>query len=210
MNTRGSTWPDVSVIMAVRNEARHLHESVGAILSQDYPGSLDVTVAAAPSSDGTADVLDTLAKDGRVRVVDNPAGTTPAGLNAALRACTGAVVVRVDGHAVIPPSYVRTAVEVLQETGADNVGGIMAAEGETPFERAVAAAEVGHFDLAYDYAYEAALMAAEHGTVRIQAQTMRPATPHRTAENFRTLPAPTIAPVIVWVVETGMPSAVAR
>jgi cellulose synthase/poly-beta-1,6-N-acetylglucosamine synthase-like glycosyltransferase len=145
MNSQGSTWPDVSVIMAVRNEARHLHESVGAILSQDYPGSLDVTVAAAPSSDGTADVLDTLAKDGRVRVVDNPAGITPAGLNAALRASTGAVVVRVDGHAVIPPTYVRTAVEVLQETGADNVGGIMAAEGETPFECAVAAAMSSRF-----------------------------------------------------------------
>ena len=35
-------------------------------------------------------------------------------------------------------------------------------------------------------------------------------TPHRTADSLRALPAPTIAPVIVCVVETGMPSAVAR
>ncbi len=53
-------------------------------------------------------------------------------------------------------------------------------------------------------------MAADPGIVRIQAQTIRPATPHRTAENFRTDPVPTIAPVIVCVVETGTPRAVAR
>ena len=53
-------------------------------------------------------------------------------------------------------------------------------------------------------------MAAAPGIVRIQAQTIRPATPHRTAENFRTDPVPTIAPVMVCVVETGTPRAVAR
>jgi succinoglycan biosynthesis protein ExoA len=131
--------------MAVRNEARHLHESVGAILAQDYPGPLDLTIAGAPSQDGTAQVLETLAKDARVKVVDNPAGVTPAGLNAAIHASSGAVVVRVDGHAVIPPSYVRRAVELLDETGADNVGGVMAAEGETVFEQAVAAAMSSRF-----------------------------------------------------------------
>ena len=49
-------------------------------------------------------------------------------------------MVRVDGHALFPSDYVRTAVEVLTETGADNVGGVMAAEGSTPFEQAVARA----------------------------------------------------------------------
>jgi glycosyltransferase involved in cell wall biosynthesis len=131
--------------MAVRNEARRLHESVGAVLAQDYPGVLDVTIAAAPSEDGTVEVLETLAKDARVTVVDNPAAITPTGLNAAIRASSGSVVVRVDGHAVIPRDYVRRAVELLDETGADNVGGIMAAEGETPFERAVAAAMSSRF-----------------------------------------------------------------
>ena len=42
------------------------------------------------------------------------------------------------------------------------------------------------------------------------AQTIRPATPQRTADSLRVEPAPTIAPVIVWVVETGMPRKVAR
>ena len=72
-------------------------------------------------------------------------GTTPAGLNAAIRATTGDVVVRVDGHAELSPGYVRRAVETLRRTGAVNVGGIQRAVGTTPFERAVAAAMTSRF-----------------------------------------------------------------
>ena len=50
------------------------------------------------------------------------------------------MIVRIDGHALLPPHYVRTAVETMRRTGADNVGGIMDARGVTPFERAVALA----------------------------------------------------------------------
>lgn len=135
------TWPDVSVVMVVRNEALHLAEAVGSVLEQDYPGRLSVAVAVGPSTDGTEHVAaDLAAKDPRVLVVDNPTGRTPAGLNAAVKATCSPVVVRVDGHAVLPHGYVRRGVELLEETGAVNVGGVMAAEGTTTFERAVAAA----------------------------------------------------------------------
>lgn len=50
---------------------------------------------------------------------------------------------------------------------------------------------------------------AEMGMVRIQAQIIFPATPQRTAESLRVEPTPTIAPVIVWVVLTGIPARVA-
>jgi hypothetical protein len=48
--------------------------------------------------------------------------------------------VRVDGHSQIPIDYCETAFQILNETGAVNVGGIMAAEGVSLFERAVARA----------------------------------------------------------------------
>ena len=48
------------------------------------------------------------------------------------------------------------------------------------------------------------------GIVRIHAYTIRPATPQRTAESRFAAPTPTIAPVMVCVVLTGTPSAVAR
>ena len=50
-------------------------------------------------------------------------------------------------------------------------------------------------------------IAAEHGIVMIQAHTMFPATPHRTALVRFKEPTPMIAPVIVCVVLTGIPNA---
>jgi len=133
--------PGVSVIMTVLDEERHLREAVDAVLRQDYDGPLEVVVALGPSTDRTDEIAAQLvAADPRVRTVPNPSGATPCGLNAALEATSHDMVARVDGHAVLPANYLRTAVEVIESTGADNVGGIMAAEGTTPFEQAVAAA----------------------------------------------------------------------
>src|SRR5262249_1229986 len=47
------------------------------------------------------------------------------------------------------------------------------------------------------------------GIVSTHAQTMRPATPQRTADSRRVAPTPTIAPVIACVVDTGTPVCVA-
>lgn len=139
-------WPAVSVISAVRDEEHTLRACLRAVLDQDYPGPLEVVVAVAPSGDATEAIArEVAATDGRVRVVANPALVTPAGLNAALAHATGAVVARVDGHARWSAGYLRRAVELLRDTGAANVGGVMAAEGTTPFERAVAAAMSSRF-----------------------------------------------------------------
>jgi succinoglycan biosynthesis protein ExoA len=140
------TWPDVSVVMAVRDEEPHLPDALDAVRAQEYPGALEVVVAVAPSRDRTLELARAAAADdARVRVVDNPKAVTPSGLNTAFAHTTGQVIVRVDGHACLPAGYVRRAVELLEETGAANVGGVMAAEGHTPFERAVAAAMSSRF-----------------------------------------------------------------
>lgn len=133
--------PAVSVIMPVLNEERHLRNSVQHILGQEYAGDLEVVIALGPSSDDTDRIAAQLtAEDPRVRTVPNPTGRTPAGLNAAIKASRHPVVVRVDGHGMLSPGYIATAVRLLEETGAANVGGIMHAEGENDWERAVACA----------------------------------------------------------------------
>ncbi|MFM1917436.1 MAG: hypothetical protein RJB01_951, partial [Actinomycetota bacterium] len=141
-----TAWPSVHVVMPVVNEERHLEAAVRRILEQDYRGSLHVTMAVGPSKDHTMEVAQRLAEaDPHVHVVENPSGKTPAGLNAAIASRAADIVVRVDGHAMIPNDYVRVGVETLQRTGADNVGGLMAAEGVSPFERAVAQAMRSRF-----------------------------------------------------------------
>ena len=137
----GTAWPGVSVVMPVLNEERHLEAAIRRVLNQDYPGELEVIIAAGPSSDRTHEIADALsAADSRIRVVDNPAARTPAALNLGIAAAQHEIIVRVDGHGELTDGYIRRAVELLDETGAANVGGVMDAQGTTPFEEAVAVA----------------------------------------------------------------------
>jgi glycosyltransferase involved in cell wall biosynthesis len=124
--------------MPVLNEERHLRAAVRAILEQDYPGELEVVLALGPSTDKTDEVAAALRADSRVRTVPSPSGRTPSALNLAIAASRHPVIARVDGHSVLPTGYLRRAVELLDATGADNVGGLMSARGVTDFEQAVA------------------------------------------------------------------------
>jgi glycosyltransferase involved in cell wall biosynthesis len=138
--------PAVSVVVPVLNEERHLADAVARILEQKYDGALEVLLALGPSKDRTDDVAARLAAaDPRVRLVRNPSGRTPDALNAAIAASSHPIVVRVDGHGLLAQGYIATAVQVLTETGAANVGGLMAAEGVTAFEQAVARAMTSRF-----------------------------------------------------------------
>jgi glycosyltransferase involved in cell wall biosynthesis len=127
--------------MPVLDGAATVAAAIAAALDQDYPGGVEVVVAHGPSRDTTAEVLAGLAADPRVRVVPNPSGGTAAGLNAAIAASRGAVIARCDAQSRFPRHYLRRAVEILAETGADNVGGTQAAEGTTFLSRAVAIAQ---------------------------------------------------------------------
>jgi glycosyltransferase involved in cell wall biosynthesis len=136
-----SASPAISVILPVLNEEPHLAESVTAILSQDYLGEFEVILALGPSRDRTDAVAQELAAgDARIKLVKNPTGKTAAGLNLAIASSKNPVIVRVDGHAKIPINYLALAVSILRESGAVNVGGVMAAEGVTKFEIAVSRA----------------------------------------------------------------------
>ena len=137
----GSPHPSVSVILPVLNEESHLESAVTSILSQNYQGPLEVILAIGPSRDHTTAIAKKLSEaDSRVVIVQSPTGRTAAGLNLALKKSQSPVVVRVDGHAQIPSNYIALVVEILNSTGAVNVGGMMAADGTTRFENAVAGA----------------------------------------------------------------------
>jgi succinoglycan biosynthesis protein ExoA len=137
----GSGWPDVDVVMPIRNEAEHLAAAVAAVRSQDYPGTVRIFLGVGPSDDGTEAVADALAASGDdLVVVANPSGVTPAALNAAISAGAAPVVVRVDGHSELSEGYIRRAVETMRRTGAANVGGLQVPVPTSPFEEAVAAA----------------------------------------------------------------------
>lgn len=138
--------PRVSVIVPARNEERYIEACIDSILGQEVDGGLEVIVADGRSTDATR----ARAQRAGAYVVDNAAGTIPAGLNAALNAAKGEVIVRFDAHAEMPTGYVAACLRALaEEEDAANVGGWRKAAGLTPWGRAVgialaSSAGVGH------------------------------------------------------------------
>ena len=133
--------PAVSVILPILNEERDLQECISAILKQNYEGDLEVILALGPSKDKTNQIAKALAeKDSRIKLVENPTGKTAAALNLAIAASTNEIICRIDGHAEISDSYIKTAVEVMMQTGAVNVGGLMKADAGHGFQSVVATA----------------------------------------------------------------------
>ncbi len=141
MPANESVTPDagVSFVMPVLNERAYLEHAVASVLTQDVDGPSELVLALGPSTDGTTELAEGLAAaDDRIRLVQNPAAHIPVGLNAAIRASRYATIVRVDAHSELSPGYAARALETLDRTQSANVGGVMHAEGRTPFQKAVA------------------------------------------------------------------------
>ncbi|MCI1190567.1 glycosyltransferase family 2 protein [Calidifontimicrobium sp. SYSU G02091] len=138
-----STARLVSVVVPCRNEAAHVDAFVASVLAQRLPDgvALELIVADGASDDGTRERLAALAaREPRLTVIDNPQRIVATGLNRALAAARGDVVVRMDVHTTYTDDYVAQCLVTLARTGADNVGGPWRAEGTGPWGRAIAAA----------------------------------------------------------------------
>lgn len=137
-----ASYPLVSVVIPTLNEEAHIGSCLQSVQRQTYPSHLvEIIVADGGSSDGTRDIVARLATgDSRIRLIDNPGRNQAAGLNLAIASGKGDVIARLDGHAEWRPEHLERCLQLLEETGADNVGGTMQGRGETPVERAIAAA----------------------------------------------------------------------
>jgi len=137
----------VSVVVPCRNERAHIGGFLDNLLRLERDGlECEFIIADGMSDDGTREILDEYAaKYGEIRVVENPQKIVSTGLNAAVRAARGEVIVRMDVHARYAEDFLCRAVEVLKETGADNVGGAWRASASSYWGRAIAAAFQSRF-----------------------------------------------------------------
>jgi succinoglycan biosynthesis protein ExoA len=137
--TSRTSFKDASFVMPVRNEEKYLASAVESVFAQVAPGKTELILAIAPSSDMTRAIAEELeSRFKSLKIVDNPTGDTASGLNLAIAAAGYEVIVRVDAHSQLTEDYLKTALEVLSETGAANVGGRMHAVGVSPLQQAVA------------------------------------------------------------------------
>ena len=129
----------MTVVIPARDCAREIQGCLDAISAQECTETLEVVIAVAPSTDGTERAAAAAQCSWPVRIVDNPAGTTSSGLNAAIKAAQGEVIVRVDAQSRLPIDYVERALATLARTGAANVGGVQRPVGTSGLSRVIAA-----------------------------------------------------------------------
>lgn len=129
----------VAIVVPVLNEEHHLADVYSAIKNQTYQNIVSIVFSLGPSTDATQSIAEELAQqDSRIVLVENPSGKTPIAMNLGIQHSVSDIVVRCDGHALLPPDYVAECVRLLAEKQAVNVGGRMLAEGDDDFTRAVA------------------------------------------------------------------------
>lgn len=118
-------YPSVSLLVAVRNESEHIQDCISSIIAQTYPyEKLEVIILDGGSTDGTSQIVKALIKElANLRFIENPKTIQSAAWNLGLENCTGEIISIVSGHVILAPDYVVKAVETLQRTGADMVGG---------------------------------------------------------------------------------------
>lgn len=117
--------PLVSVLAPCRNERSHIRATLMSILGNDYPVELvEILVLDGMSTDGTRDIVFGIIEDyPQVKLIHNPGKIVPTAMNIGLGVAKGDFIVRIDCHAKFAKDYLRTCIEVIQRTGADNVGG---------------------------------------------------------------------------------------
>jgi GT2 family glycosyltransferase len=146
-NVKESEEVRISIVVACRNERAHIRAFLDSLLAQDTGGmGWEAIIADGMSDDGTRELLEEYcAGRPQIRVIDNPGRIVSTGLNAAIRAARGEIVLRMDVHTVYAPDYCRKCVETLEETGADNAGGPARTRAQGVRARAIAAAYHSRF-----------------------------------------------------------------
>jgi glycosyltransferase involved in cell wall biosynthesis len=115
----------ISIVSACRNERKHIRAFIDSLLAQDLAGfDWEIIIADGASEDGTRETLSEVSRENlRVVVIDNPSRIVSTGLNAAIRAAQGDIILRMDAHTEYASDYIQRCVEALEASGAQNVGG---------------------------------------------------------------------------------------
>jgi len=135
---------EISVIVPCFNEEGNIRACLDSLLDDFTKENCEVIVVDGMSTDGTRRIVEEFQeKYENIVMLSNPERLQAHALNIGIQHSRGRIIVRIDAHSVYPKNYVERCVQLLGEVSAENVGGVMAPVGKTPFEEAVAIA-MGH------------------------------------------------------------------
>lgn len=111
----------VSVIVPAYNESAGIEAAVRSLLASDHP--VEIIVVDDGSTDGTADLVESLNLPPWVRVIRQQNSGKPAALNTGIAAATCELLVMVDGDTVFEPDAVRMLVQPFADPRVGAVSG---------------------------------------------------------------------------------------
>ena len=120
--------PDVSILIAARNESAGIRATLDSVLAQDYAGKWEVWVANDRSDDDTPKILEEYAaRNPRLHVLtirEVPEGVSPKkhALSQLIDACDGEILCLTDADCIVKPTWVSGIVREF-EPGIELVAG---------------------------------------------------------------------------------------
>ncbi|WP_367357256.1 glycosyltransferase family 2 protein [Mesotoga sp.] len=119
--------PLVSVVIPCRNEEKTIKRCLDSLIHSDYPlNRLEIFVVDGKSEDRTREVVNMISSENsQIRLLSNDKRITPVARNIGVEAARGDYIMFFDAHSTASFDYIRKCVELIQETGADNVGGVL-------------------------------------------------------------------------------------
>ncbi|HVO65026.1 MAG TPA: glycosyltransferase family 2 protein [Syntrophales bacterium] len=114
--------PKVSIITPTFNRAALIEKTIKSVLSQTYD-DLDYIVVDGCSNDGTVEILEKYARQGKLRYISEPDKGMYDAINKGLRIATGEILAYLNSDDMYFPWTVSTAVDALISKNADLVCG---------------------------------------------------------------------------------------
>ncbi|MBR2927397.1 MAG: glycosyltransferase family 2 protein [Clostridia bacterium] len=131
----------VSVIVPLYNEEKYIQNCIESLALQTYPASnMEWIFVDGNSTDQTREIIESYIAQERYPMVllHNEKRKTPYALNMAIERARGKYIIRLDAHSYFYPDYIERCVYYLDNTDADNVGGLAETEAEGFVGQAIA------------------------------------------------------------------------
>ncbi|NTZ20253.1 glycosyltransferase family 2 protein [Paenibacillus sp. JMULE4] len=120
---------EVSVILPVFNEEKHISGVLESLNNQDFEGFIEIVIVDGNSSDKTLEIVNEMSKKLKqnriIKIYSNPKRYIPISLNIACLNASFDTIVRLDGHTYAPSNYVSEAIKSLERIDFNGiVGGV--------------------------------------------------------------------------------------
>ena len=122
----------VSVVMPLYNEEAYLDDCIQSLLKQDFPrNKMEWIFVDGMSTDRTMEILEYYqSKLSIIKILKNAKKIVPCAMNIGIEEAKGRYIIRLDAHSDYPPDYISKCVYYLEQTNAENVGGVLETKAE--------------------------------------------------------------------------------